>query len=168
MRYLREKVGFETDGTSLGMACEDEESGPLTCNFGMLRYDSDNLSACFDMRCPVTAQPETLQENMRNAAQQGGFEMQVDHFDEGILVSEDKELIRVLLDAYEQETGLEGYTMSIGGGTYARQMRNRAVAFGPCLPDEPDMCHQRDEYIGVDNLILLCKIIAQALLQLAG
>lgn len=166
--YLKEKVGFETDGASLGMKCEDEESGPLTCNFGILRYDSQNLTACFDMRCPVTVAPETLKENMKNAAEAGGFEMHIDHFDEGILVSEDKELIQVLLKTYAQETGLDAYVVSIGGGTYARQMPNRAVAFGPCFPGDVDMCHQRDEYIGLDNLVTLCRIIAQALLQLAA
>lgn len=168
MQYLCESVGFETDGRSLGMACADEESGPLTCNFGIFRYDTKNLTACFDMRCPVTVEPDVLRRNMRDAAERGGFEMSVDHFDEGILVSEDKELIKVLLETYEEETGKEAHVVSIGGGTYARQMRNRAVAFGPCFPGDVDMCHQRDEYIGVENLVSLCKMIAQALLKLAA
>ena len=166
--YLAKHVGLECDGASLGMACRDEESGALTCNFGILTYENGELCAGFDMRCPVTQRPDDLRARMDRAAKDGGFSMEVAHFDDGILVDKDAELIRVLLDVYETETGRPGELLAIGGGTYARQMPNRAVAFGPCFPEQEDMCHQRDEYIAVDDLVTVCKIVAQALCRLAG
>ena len=166
--YLAKHVGLECDGASLGMACRDEESGALTCNFGILTYENGELCAGFDMRCPVTQKPDDLRARMDRAAKDGGFSMEVAHFDDGILVDKDAELIRVLLDVYETETGRPGELLAIGGGTYARQMPNRAVAFGPCFPEQEDMCHQRDEYIAVDDLVTVCKIVAQALCRLAG
>ena len=166
--YLARHAGLEWDGAGLGMRCRDEQSGDLTCNFGMLSLQQGRLEACFDMRCPVTIAPQTLQNNFSNAAQAGGFAAETVHFEEGIFVDADCELIQVLLDVYQRQTGREGSVLSIGGGTYARQMPNRAVAFGPCFEDQPDMCHQKDEYIRLEDLTVLCKMIAQALARLAG
>jgi len=166
--YLAKHVGLETDGASLGMACEDEQSGALTCNLGVINVENGKFFVGFDMRCPVQVAPQLLKDNMKAAAERGGFEMIIRHFEDGIYVDEKAELIGVLLETYEAQTGRKGETIAIGGGTYARQMPNRAVAFGPCFPEKVDMCHQRDEYIEVEDLIILCKICAQALARLAG
>ena len=56
--------------------------------------------------------------------------------------------------------------MYIGGGTYAKEMPN-IVAFGPIFPGEPDVIHKPNEYIKIDDLILISKIYAKALYELA-
>jgi len=56
--------------------------------------------------------------------------------------------------------------LSIGGGTYAKEMPN-IVAFGPMFPGEPDTIHKQNEYITIDNLIKNAKIYAHALYELA-
>lgn len=45
---------------------------------------------------------------------------------------------------------------------------NNAVAFGPILPRQEELAHQKDEYIEIDHLMLLAKIYANALYRLAN
>ena len=78
----------------------------------------------------------------------------------------DHPLIKTLKNVYKEETGKEGELMSIGGGTYAKEMPN-IVAFGPIFPGEPDVIHKPSEYIKIDDLILISKIYAKALYELA-
>lgn len=161
---LAEAVGTESDGTSLGCAYRDEVSEGLTCNMGILRLENGAWYGTLDMRCPVTANLEKLRENA--AAHLPGFEIEAEtkapHH-----VPADSELVRSLLAAYEEETGLEGKPMSTGGGTYAKVLK-QGVAFGALFPDEEDLAHQADEYEEIDRLMLAMKIYTNALIRLAA
>jgi succinyl-diaminopimelate desuccinylase len=57
--------------------------------------------------------------------------------------------------------------MVIGGGTYARAVKN-TVAFGADFPGEPELAHQKNEYITITNLVKCAKIFADAIFRLAG
>ncbi len=71
------------------------------------------------------------------------------------------------MDIYRKHTGDEGSEpLVIGGGTYARAMKN-VVAFGAMFPGDPDMCHQINEYIPVENLVKLAEIYAEAVYRLS-
>ena len=82
-------------------------------------------------------------------------------------VPAESELVRNLLAAYDEETGLKGEPMSTGGGTYAKVLK-QGVAFGALFPDEEDLAHQANEYEEIDRLMLAMKIYANALIRLAG
>jgi succinyl-diaminopimelate desuccinylase len=79
---------------------------------------------------------------------------------------EDHPLIKTLQKVYTEETGKEAKLLSIGGGTYAKEMAN-IVAFGPVFPGKPDIIHQPNEYIEVEDLVLNAKIYAKTILELA-
>ena len=161
---LAEAVGLESDGQSLGCACRDEVSEGLTCNMGILRLENGAWYGTLDMRVPVTADLEQLREAA--IAHLPGFEVEYStkapHH-----VPADSELVRNLLAAYEEETGLEGKPQSTGGGTYAKVLK-QGVAFGAQFPDEEDLAHQADEYERIDRLMLAMKIYANALIRLAA
>ena len=72
-----------------------------------------------------------------------------------------------LLGAYEEETGLKGEAMAIGGGTYAKVLK-QGVAFGAVFPDEEDLAHLANEYERIDSLMLAMKIYANGMLRLAA
>nr|WP_162990765.1 Sapep family Mn(2+)-dependent dipeptidase [Maliibacterium massiliense] len=165
--YLASVLQTETDGKSMNMACSDEVSGALTCNVGRVSLDERGLEVWLDMRCPVQVARDDLIVRCRSAAHEGGFTLNVQNFAEGIYVDKDSELVRTLLEVYEQQTGQKGEALSTGGGTYARQMPNRAVAFGAAFPGEEDLAHQSNEYITIDNLVKNARIIAHALARLA-
>ncbi len=163
---LAEAVGMESDGKSLGCACQDDVSEGLTCNMGILHLREDGLwKGTLDMRCPVTADQEKLKQAA--AARLPGIEIGVETQKPPHHVPADSELVRSLLAAYEEETGLEGKPMSTGGGTYAKVLK-QGVAFGALFPDEEDLAHQADEYEEIDRLMLAMKIYANALIRLAA
>ena len=56
--------------------------------------------------------------------------------------------------------------MTIGGGTYARSMKNH-VAFGSFVPRRPDVMHQRDERLALDRFETMTKIYAKAIYKLS-
>ena len=162
---LADAVGMEHDGKSLGIACRDDISGELTCNMGILFLRDGQWTGTLDMRCPIDADLEAL----KNAAiaHLPGFTVDVLEIKVPHHVSADSELVRCLLAAYEEETGLKGEAMSTGGGTYAKVLK-QGVAFGALFPDEPDLAHQANEYADISRLLTAAKIFANALIRLAA
>jgi succinyl-diaminopimelate desuccinylase len=71
-----------------------------------------------------------------------------------------------LQQVYENQTGNTAELLAIGGGTYARVL-DKGVAFGMLFPGEPDIAHQADEFVDIDNLIKATAIYAEAIYQLA-
>ena len=161
---LPDAVGTESDGASLGCACEDAVSGALTNNMGILRLENGSWYGTLDFRCPVTADQERLKEAA--VAHLSGFAVETETQKPPHHVPADSELVKSLLAAYEEETGLKGEPMSTGGGTYAKVLK-QGVAFGALFPDEEDLAHQADEYETIDRLMLAMKIYANALIRLA-
>ena len=162
---LAEAVGLETDGASLGCACSDAVSGALTNNVGILRLDGGEWYATMDFRCPVEADLDRIIETVRSRLD--GIRVEVDECKPAHHVPADSELVRELLAAYEEETGLKGEAIAIGGGTYAKVLK-QGVAFGALFPDEEELAHLADEYQDIDSLMRAARIYADALLRLAA
>ena len=83
-----------------------------------------------------------------------------------LYISPDTEFIKKLQKVYEEKTGEKAELISIGGGTYAKEMEN-IVAFGPVFKGEPMVEHKPDEYIKIDSLIKNVQIMAAAIYALA-
>jgi succinyl-diaminopimelate desuccinylase len=81
-------------------------------------------------------------------------------------VDEKEFLIQTLKKVYEEQTGDKAELLSIGGGTYARSLKS-GVAFGPLFPGRPDIAHQKDEYMFIEDLLKATAIYAQAIYELA-
>ncbi len=82
-------------------------------------------------------------------------------------VPAEHKVVKGLLKAYSEATGMPGYAFAIGGGTYSRCMPN-TVAFGLTFPGDTDLCHMPDEYMEVDKMMLSARILARAICELAG
>ena len=75
--------------------------------------------------------------------------------------------MQTLLSIYGRHTGkTDAKAESIRGGTYAR-LFDKAVDFGPAFPDAPYTGHAPDEYITVENLALVTRMLADAVHALA-
>ena len=164
---LARVLGLEGDGESLGIKYSDEESGSLTCNLGILRFDGRRLSVNLDCRVPMTARPEKLLGGAAVKLAGTGVALEMPGFREAYHVSKDHKVVRGLIDAYTEVTGQQGYAFAIGGGTYSRCMPN-TVAFGPNFPGDRDMCHMPDEYMDIEKMMLSAKIYALSIARLAG
>ena len=165
MKTLASAVGMTFDGSGLGCCCEDGVSGPLTCNMGLLRLESGVWKGTLDLRCPVTADLEELKRRVKEHLP--GFTVELTEEKAPHHVPADSELVRAVLAAYEEETGLKGEPESTGGGTYAKVLK-QGVAFGAQFPDQPDLAHQPDEYVEIDRMLLAAKIYANTLIRLAA
>ena len=166
LRTLADAVGLEYTGASLGIACEDEVSGHLTCNLGILHMEPDgSVYATLDCRCPISADLARLDETAR--AHLPGFTFDPSDFTPAHHVPEDSELVRELLAAYHEETGLPPAAESTGGGTYAKVLR-QGVAFGAAFPDETDLCHHANELVSLRNMLRAAKVYANALIRLCA
>ena len=165
MKTLASAVGMTFDGSGLGCDCRDEASGPLTCNMGLLRLEDGVWKGTLDLRCPITADLEELKRQVK--AHLPGFTVELLGEKEPHHVPADSELVRAVLAAYEEETGLKGKPESTGGGTYAKVLK-QGVAFGAQFPDEPDLAHQPNECISIDRMLLAAKIYANTLIRLAA
>ena len=162
---LADAVGMEHDGKSLGCACEDAVSGPLTNNVGILRLENGEWYATMDFRCPVGADQDRL---IREAgAHLPGIRMEIVTRKAPHHVPADSELVTELLAAYEEESGLKGEALSTGGGTYAKVLR-QGVAFGALFPDEEELAHLANEYESIDSLMKSMRIYANAMIRLAA
>ena len=74
-------------------------------------------------------------------------------------------LVQTLLGVYERVTGRKAAPVAIGGGTYARALKN-GVAFGPEMADDEPVVHQADEYITFERVQLLLDLYKEAIREL--
>ncbi|MBQ6088071.1 MAG: Sapep family Mn(2+)-dependent dipeptidase [Firmicutes bacterium] len=95
------------------------------------------------------------------AEEHGGKVISVDS-QEAVFVPKASPFLKVFADAYEEVSGLKNEFTLEYGGTYAKAMPN-IVSWGPIFPGEEDMCHQANEYIGAESLLVSTKIFAEAI-----
>ncbi len=148
----------------LGIAAEDNVSGNLTVNLGIVRFVSgDELQLVLDCRLPVCADHATVVKTI--ASRLDGARIHEDRFSPNLYIPEDSKLVRALLEAYEEVCGEKGACLYCGGGTYARELPN-AVAFGPTFPGLETNIHNIDESFPVELFDKLPDIYESAILKL--
>lgn len=167
LEALHRLIGFETSGESLGIACRDEESGALSVNWGTLRVDDDAVEAGLNVRYPVTGDFDQIVSVLERNAGRLGFGVDIAAHLPPLFLPEDHPLIVRLLRAYERVTGERASPRAMAGGTYARMLANRGVAFGANFPDEDTRGHQPDEFVRIESLMRHAQICTEALLEVA-
>lgn len=151
----------------LGIRYEDDESGELTMNVGVIRYSVEEGGRYgLNFRYPVTANMEQLKLKMETVVNE--YNGQYTYYEDSkpLFVPKDHPLIQTLQEVYTNQTGEEATLLAIGGGTYARHMET-GVAFGALFPGREDTMHQKDEFAYFDDLIKTIAIYAEALYKLA-
>ncbi|MDR0855447.1 MAG: Sapep family Mn(2+)-dependent dipeptidase [Christensenellaceae bacterium] len=156
------KAFSNCDGSELNLKLEDE-SGPLTINIGLVEKVGEKLIFTTDIRHPVTVPREKITEILQNALP---FSKVTDIFSHPPLyVPKDHFLVKGLLEAYEEVTGVKGEPIAIGGGTYARSLPC-GVAFGPIFPGDKSSIHELDECVSAANFEKCVAIYKAALKKL--
>lgn len=129
-----------------------------TYNLGMIRYEKKELAFSIDFRYGEDVKPD---DYVNNFAQAFGAKTEVLARDPHLLYSPKSKFIRTLLKAYRAETGDWSRPLAIGGGTYAKHVRN-TVAFGGMFPYSVNVMHAEDEFYHLDDLKLAAIIYAHA------
>lgn len=166
IRFYNDKIGMEYYGESIGCGFEDEESGKLIFNVGVIDLDQDDVKLSVNIRYPITATSDEVLTGIERELKGTGLILDLHEHMAPIHLPKDHELIQKLMKVYREITGDNRAPITIGGGTYARAMEN-AVAFGPLFPGQPELAHQKDEYIAIEDLMKITKIYAKALYELA-
>ena len=155
----------ETDGTSLGIKTDDEESGPLTLAFSQLSLNETGMKGLFDLRYPPAIEQAELVKMCRQKFEAEGMRFDSAGITAPHKVPADTELVQELNRVYEAYTGLPGGCIAMGGGTYVHDLKN-GVAFGACLPGTDTRMHAPDEFVVIDELIVSAKMFAQVIADL--
>ena len=165
--FLNSKIDMETDGKSFGLAMEDEPSGNLTFNVGIVNATAEQITLTLNIRYPVTHTSDEVMGIFNQTIEGTGFEIGDSMRDSKPLYYPiDTPLIKTLTEVYARETGRNDSAMAVGGNTYAKEMPN-IVASGPLMPGQVDVMHQVNEYIAISDLMNMTRIYAQDIYELA-
>lgn len=161
------KRGADTTGGENGIACSDQVTGPLTCNMGVVTFESGVATTVFNVRYPATLDGEKLLAQFTESVARSGYAVESLSHTPPLYVPVDAEPVKTLLRVYREHTGDMTPPKTMGGRTYATTVAPVGVAFGAMREGDPDAAHQANEKIAVARLVECAKIYAHALYELA-
>ena len=142
-----------------------DESGTLTSNIGIINYENNKLIIKTNLRVPIKTSFKELKEICSTNLKDIKYSFEGEN--KGLYVSKDSYLVKTLTKIFNETTNMNEEAIAIGGGTYARAFNN-CVSFGMTFPNEEELCHQVNENIDIDNLLLATEIYTKAIIELAS
>ncbi len=144
-----------------GLTKLHDDTGYLTLSPNMVKYRKGELQVVCDIRYPATIPVEQVHEKLAEL----GVKYETINHQPAIYHDKKSELIKTLSGVYAKCTRKRSKPIAIGGGTYARALKN-GVAFGPEMPKDESVVHQPDEYIALARVKLLLNIYQKAIEKL--
>ena len=167
VEFYQKHIGEDFHGGKLGCGLEDEQSGKLTLNAGVVRTQDGQITLTLDVRNPVTFGRKDVEEPLLRACQDFDIQCQCLESMDSIYMDKNGKVVQAMVEVYRQVTGDWSEPTVIGGGTYARAMPG-IVAFGPMQPGRECTEHQKDEYILLEDLFAAQEIYRQTIEKLAN
>lgn len=168
IEFYNHHIGFQCSGEGMNIGFEDEASGKLTMNNGIVTYDQESIAIELNVRYPVTVDVEQLYQAIMPILDRYNLGLVKNGNQNPLYFPPDSPLITTLMDIYRTKTGdTEHGPMVIGGGTYAKACPNM-VAFGGLFPGDPDIMHQRNEKIAADRFFQMIDIYTETLYRLSS
>jgi succinyl-diaminopimelate desuccinylase len=152
-------------GEHLGIDKEDI-SGWLTFSTTVIKLDKEKLFAVFKLYRPYYYKLENLVEDINKALAPEGINVLHSECSPGVMHDPNSPLIQALSHVYAEHTGHDSRPRAVGG-TYSKYV-STICGFGAIFPNTKDYCHVVDERIRIDELVLLGKIYADAIYELAN
>ena len=119
-----------------------------------------------NLRVPIYTELEFIKNKFKEkCSEYNNLKVTFNGEKEKLLVPKESTLVKILTQIFNDMTNKNAEPIAIGGATYARAFTN-CVSFGANMPGEKDLCHQADENIKIDNLIISAKIYANAIYEL--
>ncbi len=145
-----------TDGSTLGIACQDEYFDPLTCIGGTIATKDGHFEQTLDSRYPTNITGEEITRRVGALAAEHGCTIHVDLDMVPFLTDPDTPAMQTLVRTYNEYTGRDAKGFCIGGGTYARHFK-AGGSFGPNdpafpMPDWVGAEHSADEGFSEEQL----------------
>lgn len=166
------KILSDNYAQALGADFEDEPSGKLTCICGLVGTQDGCLTMNFNIRYPVTDSGDRVTAAMDSFFTAAGWGRTAHNDSTPAYVPVDDPTVKTLSAIYTKITGKDGTPYTMGGGTYARKLKN-AVGFG-MESGEPAAdfgeghggVHQPDEVLAIDTLVQALKIYICSVVEL--
>ena len=166
VKYVANKHHLSHVCEKLGLDYEDYEMGPITCNIGIMNINKEATRVTLDLRYPVRYDTDNFNKKLEEITSKFNISITDKTNKTPHYVSPEDDLVKLLYQAYVKNTNDSvNKPFTIGGGTYA-SILERAVAFGMMMPDEEELCHQRNEYLNLDTLFKGILIYIDAMLAL--
>ena len=167
LHFTKDVIGRDPYGKTAGVYFKDD-NGELTLNLGLLRFENGEGWLGTDIRFPVTGTGAYAAGLYQAMADKYGIRAEIPTPSEPHFVPEDSELVTTLLKVYREVTGeQDARSVTIGGGTYARHVGKKFVAFGPEFNDRDYHMHDADEFYPLDEYMKHCVICTMGMLELA-
>ena len=164
-------------GTSLGIDFCDDLFGKLTIVNGMARVEDKRLLLSFDMRYSSALGDEDLIKDTQKAFKDFGFDIMIEDHKPGFSIDQSSKIPQIFEDIYREVTGFDKKSFKLGGGTYARYIKN-AFSVGTFtetkdqtkaplkMPDGHGGAHQCDEMIDIESFFTAVRIIIHYLIAM--
>ena len=164
------RLHASTDGSSVGIAAQDDVFDPLTCVGGVIKLENGALRQSIDIRFPTSTNAETLCAALSKLAQDAGGSFLPDSARVPFYIDPNTPVIQTLIRTYNDVTGKNAQPFTMGGGTYARHFKC-AVSFGMEETGEPapewvGPMHGPDEGVSEALLFKALKIYILAIARL--
>lgn len=165
--FINYRIGTETNGISMGLKMRDAASGDLTINVGTVRIGENGASATLDIRYPVTVNGKDIIDRVFSAAKYEGLNFRIIKHEKPVYFEKDSKLVNLLSEAYKDVMGEYPNLYTTGGGTYAKTLGGKGLAFGGVFPDDECGLHQANESIDAEKFFLHAQICLEAMYKMA-
>ncbi len=164
-------------GTSLGIDFCDELFGKLTFVNGMVSMTAGRLKLSFDMRYSSALDTDKLIERTKSAFAALDWSVSVEDNMLGFSIDADSKIPEIFEGIYKEITGFDKKSFKLGGGTYARNIKN-AFSVGTFtetkdrttpvfeMPAGHGGAHQCDEMIDLESFFAALRIIIQYIIAM--
>ena len=115
-----------------------------------------------NLRIPVHTKPEQIVETFKKK-----FKCNVDvsKILPALYINKEDSFVQMLCSIFNETCQSNFEPIAIGGATYARAFPH-CISFGMNFPGDKDMCHQADEFVDINKLLLSSNIYAKAIYKL--
>ena len=142
------------------------EMGDLTCNVAVCDINENCGKVGLNLRYPIEWKKEEFLKGLEKKAKEYDLDIKVISDSNPHYINPKSELVTKLHEAYVEVTNdTENKIITIGGGTYARLLKN-AVAFGAALPGRETVAHMVDEYMSIEDLKIACLVYIKSIEKL--
>ena len=151
-----------TDGSSMGIAAQDDIFDPLTCIGGTIKLENGVLTQNINIRFPTSITAEKITQTFSTAVEKVGGKYQSERENVPFVTDPNTPVVQTLIQSYNDVTGKNETPFTMGGGTYARHFPC-AVSFGPEEPGETAPAwvgpmHGADEGMSIELLWKALKV----------
>lgn len=155
-------IGDNYTGSNMQINFKDE-SGVLTLTPSQLYIVNNTLNLAINLRIPVSVKINRIETIFKSTF--SGNIVSTISSNPALFINKNNVLVKKLCTIFNNETNLNLSPIAIGGATYARAFPN-CISFGMNFPNDKDMCHQADEFVNIDKLILATNIYSKAIYEL--